>query len=357
MKCNQYYYLSLVYSYIFIALTGQAQTPIEDEIFIWNGTAPGSDTVTVVEDIEDRDPNGGPCYLNRSIKKVTQPSIKHFAPADPNGSAVLICPGGGYALLAYDKEGYDIAQWYNERDITAFVLKYRLPIDGHANRQFVPLQDAQRALRYIRANAQSYNIHPDSIGVMGGSAGGHLAACLSVFSDWETYTPEDNIDTFSAKPNFSVLMYPVISFQDTLTHSGSRTNLLGDPITQVQKDSFSTELHVNSETPPAFLFHSKLDGSVKYQNSVVYANALQNAGVTNSLNLYDSGGHGVGKCEAGQTAFSQWPIDLDAWLVDEGWTTPCQGVTPVITATVYRFYTTCIQFSFKLSMVPEWSFD
>ncbi|MCB0644275.1 MAG: alpha/beta hydrolase fold domain-containing protein, partial [Phaeodactylibacter sp.] len=104
---------------------------------------------------------------------------------------------------------YDIAQWYAERDITAFVLKYRLPIDGHANRQFVPLQDAQRALRYIRANAQTFNIDPDAIGIMGGSAGGHLAASLSVFYDWEVYPENEAIDTFSARPNFSVLMYPV----------------------------------------------------------------------------------------------------------------------------------------------------
>lgn len=309
----------------------KAQTPIEDQILIWNGIAPGSETVTVTEEIEDRDPDGGPCHLNRTVRKVTEPTIKHFAPEHPNGTAVLICPGGGYALLAYDKEGYDIAQWYNERDITAFVLKYRLPIDGHANRQFVPLQDAQRALRYIRANAADFNINPDSIGVMGGSAGGHLAASLSVFYDWEVYAPQDAIDSNSARPNFSVLMYPVISFQDTLTHSGSRSNLLGAPITELAKDSFSTELHIDSATPPAFLFHSKLDGSVKYQNSVVYANALEDAGVDYSLNLYNTGGHGIGKCEAGLTAFSQWPIDLDAWLVAQGWTTPCVGESPEIT--------------------------
>ncbi|MCB0644007.1 MAG: T9SS type A sorting domain-containing protein, partial [Phaeodactylibacter sp.] len=149
--------------------------------------------------------------------------------------------------------------------------------------------------------------------------------------DWEVYPENEAIDTFSARPNFSVLMYPVISFLDSIAHSGTRTNLLGDPVTELQKDSFSTELHVDAMTPPAFLFHSKLDGSVKYQNSVVYANALTDAGVSNSLNLYASGGHGVGKCLAGSTDFSRWPVDLDAWLVEEGWTTPCLGETPAIT--------------------------
>ncbi|MCB0855169.1 MAG: prolyl oligopeptidase family serine peptidase, partial [Bacteroidetes bacterium] len=212
-----------------------------------------------------------------------------------------------------------------------FVLKYRLPVDGHENRQYVPLQDAQRAMRYIRANAQMFNINPDSIGVMGGSAGGHLAASLSVFYDWEVYAPVDSIDSLSAKSNLSVLMYPVISFQDNLTHAGSRSNLLGSTITQAMKDSFSTELHVDSMTAPAFLFHSKQDGSVKYQNSEAYADALDSAGVAYSLNLYASGGHGIGKCEAGTSAFSQWPRDLDAWLVGEGWTTPCEGTNPTIT--------------------------
>lgn len=311
-----------------------AQTPIENQIYIWNGTAPGSDGLTIVEEIEDRDPNGGLCHLNRVVEKVTQPSVKHFAPANPNGTAVLICPGGGYAKLAYDKEGYDIAQWFNERDITAFVLKYRLPIDGHDQRAFVPLQDAQRALRYIRANAANYNIDPEAIGVMGGSAGGHLAASLSVHYDWETYSAQDAFDSLSARPTFSVLMYPVISFQDSITHGGSRNNLLGTPFTETLRDSFSTELHIDNMTPPAFLFHSLLDGSVKYQNSVVYANGLEAVGVENSLNLYSNGGHGIGVCEAGQTSFSAWIYDLDAWLVEQDWTTPCLGDTPSITMTL-----------------------
>lgn len=308
---------------------GVSQTPIEGQIDIWPSTAPGSDTVSVIEEIEDRNPDG-PCYLNRVVKKVTNPTIKHFAPEKPNGRAVLLCPGGGYALLAYDKEGYDLAEWLNERDITAFVLKYRLPIDGHENRELVALQDAQRAIRYIRANAETFNINPDSIGIFGGCAGGHLAASLSVHYDWETYVPFDDIDTISARPDLSILMYPVISFQDELTHSGSRTNLLGD-VTQTKKDSFSTEMHVDSETPKAFLFHSKTDGSVKYGNSEAYAEALTNAGVSNSLNLYKNGGHGVGKCEAGFTDFSQWPNDLDEWLVENEWTTPCTGEVPVVT--------------------------
>lgn len=307
-----------------------AQTPIQDQIYIWPGTAPGSDSVSVVELITDRDPSGGDCYLNRSVSKVTQPSIKHFAPANPNGSAVLLCPGGGYALLAYDKEGYDIAQWFNDRDITAFVLKYRLPIDGHEKREYVPLQDAQRAMRYIRAHADSFGINPDSIGVMGGSAGGHLAASLSVFYDWEVYAPVDSTDSLSARPDFTVLMYPVVSFQDSLTHGGSRNNLLGSGFNEAKKDSFSPELQVDSLTPPAFLFHSLQDGSVNYRNSRAYARALDSVGVSNSLNLYSSGGHGVGKCEAGNSQFSIWPYDLDDWLEAEGWTTACQGDSPVI---------------------------
>jgi acetyl esterase/lipase len=303
----------------------QAQTPIQDQIYLWPGTAPGSGNVTVTETISDRDPNGGDCYLNRAVDKVTQPSLKAFYPANPNGTAVVLCPGGGYARLAYDKEGYNIAEWFAERDITAFVLKYRLPIDGHDNRAYVPLQDAQRAMRYLRAHADSLNLDPDAIGIMGGSAGGHLAASLSVFYDWEVYAPVDSVDSLSAKPDFTVLMYPVISFQDSLVESGSRNNLLGSAGTQALKDSFSTELHVTPQTPPAFLFHSRADGSVTYRNSVAYARALDSAGVAYSLNLYDSGGHGIGKCEAGTSGFAGWPVDLDLWLAQEGWANACLG--------------------------------
>lgn len=308
----------------------QAQTPIEDQIYLWPGTAPGSGSVAVTEAITDRDPNGGDCHLNRVVAQVTQPSLKAFLPANPNGTAVLLCPGGGYARLAYDKEGYDLAQWFNERDITAFVLKYRLPIDGHADRQYVPLQDAQRAMRYLRAHADSFQINPDSIGVMGGSAGGHLAATLSVHHDWKIYAPVDSLDSLSARPDFTILMYPVISLQDSLTHGGSRDNLLGSPLTQARKDSFSAEMHVDSLTPPAFLFHSRADGSVSYRNSVAYARALDSAGVTHVLYLYGSGGHGVGKCEAGNSDFAAWPVDLDQWLTQQGWANACLGDPPSI---------------------------
>ncbi len=330
MTSTTYYRIGWATIFLLISKFIYAQTPIQDQINIWPGTAPGSENVTVVETIDDRDPNGGDCYLNRAVDKVTNPTLKAFLPANPNGTAVILCPGGGYARLAYDKEGYNIAQWFNERDITAFVLKYRLPVDGHENRQYVPMQDAQRAMRYVRAHADSFNINPDSIGIMGGSAGGHLAACLSTFYDWETYTPVDSIDSLSARPNFTLLMYPVVSFQDSLTHGGSRTNLLGSTVTQALKDSFSPELHVTPNTPAAFLFHSLGDGSVTYRNSAAYARALDSAGVTYSLNLYESGGHGVGKCEAGTSDFAGWPVDLDLWLTDEGWANACIGTPSTI---------------------------
>lgn len=326
-----------------------AQTPIENQIYLWNGTPPGSDSVSIVETIEDRDPSGGPCFLNRVVQHVTEPSIKAFVPDNPNGTAVLICPGGGYSKLAYDKEGYEIATWFNKMDITAFVLKYRLPVDGHQNRELVALQDAQRALKYIRDQAAAFALAPDKVGIMGGSAGGHLAASASVHHTWQTYPAESDWDSLSARPDFSILMYPVISFQDSIAHNGSRLNLLGAGYSNGKKDSFSCELHIDSTTPPAFIFHSLQDGSVSFKNSKVYAEGLVDAGIEHKLSLYSSGGHGIGKCEAGQTQFSKWPYDLEKWLVNQSLTAPCQGNIPTITMVISD--------STRLSCTPATSYQ
>ncbi|MEM9984063.1 MAG: alpha/beta hydrolase [Bacteroidota bacterium] len=291
---------------------------LKDEIFLWPDSAPGSESLEIQENVLVRDSSGGACHLNRIVEKVTRPSLQAFVPDHPNGMAILLCPGGGYRRMAYDKEGYALAQWFNEQGITAFVLKYRLPVDGHRQRQYVPLQDAQRAMRYLRAEAQTYRIDPRNIGVMGASAGGHLAASLSVHHGWRVYEPRDERDSLTARPDFTVLMYPVISFSDSLglAHRGSRRNLLGPAASPARQDSFSLERQVSSQTPPAFLFHAQTDSTVLYQNSVVYAKALEKAGVPHLLKLYPDGEHGMSRCEAGSSAFAQWPADLLAWLAD-----------------------------------------
>ena len=289
-----------------------------DEIFLWPGTAPGSEFVDIVENVFARDSSEGPCYFNRIVEKVTRPSLKAFLPENPNGQAVILCPGGGYRRMAYDKEGYTLARWFNGQGITAFVLKYRLPLDGHRDRHLVPLQDAQRAMRYLKAHAENYQLDPHKIGIMGASAGGHLAATLSVHHDWPVYDRVDTLDALSARPAFTILMYPVISFQDSLAHKGSRKNLLGEPFSDTLRDIFSPELHVDAETPAAFVFHAKTDKSVPSGNSEIYAAALEKAGVPVSLYLYPDGEHGMSMCEADSSSFGQWPAELSEWLMGIG---------------------------------------
>lgn len=229
------------------------------------------------------------------ISKVQKPTIEVFLPAKNNatGQAVLICPGGGYGILAYDWEGTDIAKWLNSKGIAAFVLKYRLPnsksvIESHK----APLQDAMRALRMIRYNAQKYNIEENQIGIMGFSAGGHLASTLGTHYNGVMYTATDSIDQESARPDFMALIYPVISMQEGVTHRGSKKNLLGKVPTTELVNKFSNELQVTSDTPPTFLIHASDDKAVPVQNSILMYSSLIKNSVPTEMHIYPKGGHG-----------------------------------------------------------------
>ena len=209
------------------------------------------------------------------VSKVSTPTLSVFLPEKPNGSAMVICPGGGYAFLAITKEGYKAAKWLNSLGITAFVLKYRLPSDEiMIDKTIGPLQDAQEAIRYIRRNAKKWDINPQKVGVMGYSAGGHLASTLSTHYNNVVYKA---IDTTSAKPNFSVLVYPVISMNEKITHKGSRTNLLGSMPSTETIERYSNEKQINETTPPTFLVHAMDDKSVPVENSIEYFLALKKA--------------------------------------------------------------------------------
>nr|WP_320120680.1 alpha/beta hydrolase [uncultured Marinifilum sp.] len=229
------------------------------------------------------------------ISKVQTPTLEVFLPAknNANGQAVVICPGGGYGILAYDWEGTDIAKWLNSKGIAAFVLKYRLPqsksvIESHK----APLQDAIRAIRTIRYNAEKYNISKNKIGVMGFSAGGHLASTLGTHYNDVMYTAKDSIDQESARPDFMALIYPVISMKDGITHNGSKKNLLGKDPAMKLVDKFSNELQVTKDTPPTFLIHASDDKAVPVQNSLLMYNSLIKNGVYTEMHIYPSGGHG-----------------------------------------------------------------
>ena len=250
------------------------------------------------------------------ISNVQIPSIEVYLPTKQSatGEAVLIFPGGVYGILAYDWEGTDFAKWLNAHGIAGIVVKYRLPISTSlTDPKEVPLLDAQRAIRLVRQNAEDWNINPSKVGIMGFSAGGHLAATLSTSFAHELLLEKDAIDTLPARPDFSILVYPVISFRDAAAHSGSRKNLLGDQASSELVDRFSNELQVTTDTPPTFLVHAQDDKGVPLQNSLLYFQALHANGVNAALHIYPTGGHGFA-FGIGKGAVSGWREVLLAWM-------------------------------------------
>ncbi len=241
--------------------------------------------------------------------KVESPEIAVFFPSRKyaTGEAVIICPGGAYHMLAYDLEGTDIASYLVSKGITAIVLKYRLPAaESSKVRWESPLLDAERAVRIVRSQAKEWGLKPDRIGVMGFSAGGHLASTLSTHFSAENPQAKDPVDRFSSRPDFSWLVYPVISFSDALTHMGSRKNLLGQEWNNSDLvHHFSNELQVKEDTPPAILIHGVDDQAVNYKNSMVYFEACQQKGVHAAMFLYPQGAHGFGLA-VGQEGLSGW---------------------------------------------------
>lgn len=238
------------------------------------------------------------------ISKVQVPQMEVYLPnkRSVTGQAVVICPGGGYGILAYDWEGTDIAKFLNAYGIAAIVLKYRLPdsVSSTAPDQ-VPLLDAKQAMRLVRDHAKEWNINPSKIGVMGFSAGGHLASTLS------THFEEDS------KPNFSILIYPVISMDKNITHGGSRNNLIGSHPTDAMVKLYSNDLHVNANTPPTFLIHATDDDLVPVENSLLYYQALKKNKVPTEMHIYPKGGHGFGLAN-GNSSLESWPKLMLEWL-------------------------------------------
>ncbi|MCC9167405.1 alpha/beta hydrolase [Pontibacter harenae] len=228
------------------------------------------------------------------IEKVRKPTLTVYLPPKEkaNGTAVVICPGGGYAILAASHEGSDIAKKFNEQGVAAFVLKYRLPsAKTSSNPEIAPLQDAQQALLLVRENAKKWNIDPSRVGIMGFSAGGHLASTAGTHFQ-KSYI--DNPKSTSVRPDFMLLIYPVISRKEEITHQGSFNNLLGDKASTAKIEEYSNELQVTSQTPPTFLVHASDDDVVHANNSVLFYQSLLKNNVPAELHLYQAGGHGFG---------------------------------------------------------------
>jgi len=257
------------------------------------------------------------------IRKVTEPTLKVFL-ADNNNSknaAVIICPGGAYSLLSHEKEGDKVAAWFKSIGISAFVLKYRLPSDLIMKDKTVgPLQDALEAIRKLRRHAQEWNLDPAKIGVIGFSAGGHLASTLSTHYNDKVYNSKDNI---SARPDFSLLIYPVISMEDSITHKGSKENFLGKNASSAMIGNYSNEKQVDSNTPKTFLVHATDDKAVPVENSINYYLALKRHQVPVEMHLYENGGHGFGLGVQGTN--KSWPEACEKWLISNGFIPKPEG--------------------------------
>lgn len=267
-------------------------------------------------------PNGAPGAKGSSPGD--QPSLTYFLPPDRKtpGAAVVICPGGGYGHLATDHEGDQIARWLNSFGVTGVVLRYRHSANGYQHP--IPLQDAQRALSTVRSKAEPLHIRPDRIGVLGFSAGGHLASTLGThFLKGQEDAP-DPVDRFGCRPDFLILVYPVITMTDPFCHQGSRRNLLGDSPDPKLIEALSNEKQVTAETPPTFLIHGETDPAVPVENSLAFYTALRKAGVPAELHVFRQGRHGFG-LGAKDGEVSAWPRLCEQWMRTMGFVDGLDG--------------------------------
>ena len=231
------------------------------------------------------------------------------------GAAVVVCPGGGYAHLAMDHEGHQIAQWLNSFGVSAYIVKYRLGSNGY--RHPIPMNDGKRAIRTVRSRAAEWGLDPGRVGVLGFSAGGHLASTLGTHFDAGNARAADPIDRASSRPDFMVLLYPVISFTEDYQHAGSRQMLLGEDADPALVSSLSNETQVKEDTPPTFLVHTSEDTAVPPQNSIYFYLALIKKEVSVEMHIYEKGHHGLGMGSRG-SAFSSWPERCEEWMREQG---------------------------------------
>ena len=279
-------------------------------VHLWPKGAPGGEGVTVVPVVPERSTD--PAYRDRYAQYTTDPIMTVMRPDKPNGSAMLLIPGGGYRWAVLDKEGFDVARVFAASGTTCFVLRYRLPADGWAAGADAPLQDAQRAIRLIRSRAAEFGVRPDRIAVLGASAGGHLAGLASARTD-AAYAPVDAADEVSLRPDLTVLMYPVATMSDPHVHAGSRAHLLGETPSAARIAAYSLERMNWTGAAPVFLLHAMDDASVPVENSLMLLTTLKAAGVKTEAHLFQEGGHGFGvRLIQGRPA-QVWPELARAW--------------------------------------------
>ena len=271
---------------------------------LWPGLPPGTPAKLPDEQYIERAKPGE--THDRYAAHIARPTISVFRPERANGNAVLLAPGGAYVRVVSDKEGYDSARWLAAHGVTAFVLRYRLPGDGWAHASDVPLQDAQRAIRLIRAKARAFAIDPERLAMIGFSAGGHVAASLAVRHNAQVYDPVDAADRLSARPQVVGLLYPVIQM-GSHAHTGSRDELLGKDPSEAAIAAYSPDRHVAADTPPTLLVHAADDPVVPLENSFGMFAALRAASVPAELHVFEKGGHGFGLRLPTAATANAWP--------------------------------------------------
>lgn len=300
--------------YLYVGFLGFVSLQGQEETLLWSaGETPFLKIRAAAEE---------PPVLPSLHLYATQGSENH------TGAAVVICPGGGYGGLAIDHEGHQPAQWFNEQGVSAFVLHYRLGSQGY--HYPTQLADVQRAIRFVRGRAEQFGIDPDRIAVMGFSAGGHLASMAATLYDRSVYEAQDEIDEVSARPDFAILCYPVISMDPAITHGGSRKNLLGPERVDDENlaADLSSEKNVTAETPPTFLFQTNADTAVPAENAVRFYLALRENGVPAEIHSYQDGPHGVGLYR-GDPVLGTWSGLLSNWLRTNSFFAPPQPSVPV----------------------------
>lgn len=292
----------IFFSLLIISYSSMAQ---DFKLKVWPNGAPDSNGITLPEEIFD----------GKRVRNVTEAEIYVYLPkmGVNKGAAMVICPGGGYGMEAMDHEGYDIAEWLALQGVAGIVLKYRLP-NGHDQ---IPLADAQRAIRIVRQKAAEWGINPGKVGIAGSSAGGHLASTAGTKFDLGKPESTDPIDKYSCRPDFMLLLYPVITFDEQFGHMGSRTNLIGTGNKWELVEKYSNELHVTAQTPPTFLILSDDDTAVPPRNSIEFYMALKKFNIPAEMHIFRDGGHGFGMNKINKPV-DQWPNLFAQWMKAQG---------------------------------------
>jgi acetyl esterase/lipase len=282
---------------------------------LWPAGVPGAERVSVTEEIIERSPDGP--MRDRFAQHVTRPNVTLFKPTTAwNGVTLLIVPGGGYVRVVMDKEGFECAEWFTQRGFAAAVLRYRMPADGWAAGADAPVHDALRALRVLRQRQLPTGAPARRLGIMGFSAGGHLSARLITEPSMH-YPRQDADDDAPARPDFAVLMYPVITTTGAAAHGGSATQLRNAGVSESDLVRYSPHLNVTATTPPTLLVHAGDDRSVPVENSLLMYQALRTAQVRSELHVFDSGGHGFGLRGVAGRNVAAWPELVQRWALPD----------------------------------------